>query len=1203
MTVFGSPNRTQLQIGAWKVTPRRWRAALIGLAVGLTVPLGTAGQSAAAPAGPEQALAMKAEKKVVDQLTKNGKATFWVILGDKADLSGADKLHEKADKAEHVWRVKTEHANRTQAGLRELLARAGAEFTPFWLVNAVKVTGDADLLGKIAVRSEVSQILADDPVVLPDPKPTDTVPTVNGVEWNIDRINAPRVWNELGVRGEGIVVANIDTGVEFNHPALAASYRGRNPDGTVDHNYNWFDPAGVCPTAAPCDNNDHGTHTMGTMVGLDGDNVIGVAPGAKWIAAKGCESSTCSRTSLLAAGQWIVAPTDLNGENPRPDLAPDIVNNSWGSSLDDPWYTEIVSSWVAAGIFPAFSNGNSGPSCNTSGSPGRYTISYSSGAFDINNTIASFSSRGSGDNGDIKPNISAPGVNVRSSTRTGYAAFSGTSMASPHTAAAVALMWSASPAIQGDIAETRRILDETAIDVADTSCGGTAEDNNVYGEGRLDAYAAVMASPRGALGAVGGHVTSGGSALSGATVTVDGPMRRTTMTAEDGSYAFDRLMVGDYTITVSKFGYLPATASVTVVEGQTATRDLTIEQAPSATLNGTVTTSAGPAAEATLTILGTPLTATTDDQGRFSLTVPHGEYDVRIEHAYRCANTVTRHVTIAGDTTLDVAMPDRADAFGYACHASEGSFLGGSDPVSLTGDDQTTSITLPFKVPLYGKGYRNAWVSTNGVLGFGLPSSAYSNTSVPNTSSPNLALFVFWDDLYADANSGIYTATVGARPHRVFVVEWRNFTFFSDRTQRVTFSAAIGEDGSITYRYSDIVGAGRVSGESATIGLENEDGTVGFEYSYDDAAIADGTTIAFRTTRTSVVTGVITDANDGLPVAGATVTVQSGDVSIADVTDDDGQYLVQAPAGDAQVTVAKEHYESASATATLVAGGVEARSVALRTARVTTPVTSLEVIAATDQTRNREFVLSNVGAFSTDVTVSELNGAGEPQDISWLTLTGATGTLASGDRHTVGVAVNTAGLAPGTYHHARLQITSASGRQPVIVIPVTLVVPDYVLAIDAGDGSGHADVEGQAWSPDRAYTAGGAGYLGSSHTVSTNTPVSGTNDQARYGDLREGMYEYRVDGLADGYYTVELNFAELRSQSPNKRIFDVLIEGQEVLPALDVAYEAGSFAAVTRTYTVRVSDGQLNVRFVTHKGFGKPILNALRVTNRPDLAV
>jgi subtilisin family serine protease len=1187
------------------VSSKRWRLAAAGLVVGLALPIGAAGSPAAA--APDQAeakaVASKVAKKVTNRIARDGKASFWVFLDRKADLSGAAKLRGHTEKAAHVYRTKTEHAERTQAGLRALLAKRGADFTPYWLVNAIRVTGDADLLGDIAVRSDVAEIAADDPVELPKPLPGSPVETVNAVEWNIDRINAPRVWNELGVRGEGIVVANIDSGVDVTHPALAASYRGRNADGTLDNNYNWFDPAGICPTDDPCDNNDHGTHTMGTMVGSDGANVIGVAPGAKWIAAKGCETSSCSRASLLAAGQWIVAPTDLNGENPRPDLAPDIVNNSWGSSVYDPWYAEVVSSWVAAGIFPAFSNGNSGPSCNTSGSPGSYTISYSSGAFDVNNAIASFSSRGTGENGDIKPNIAAPGANVRSSVPGGYDIFSGTSMASPHTAATVALMWSASPALQGDIDETKRILDDTAIDVEALTCGGTVDDNNIFGEGRLDAFAAVSATPRGALGALGGHVTSGGTGLAGATVTVTGPMTRTSTTAADGGYGFDRLMVGEYTITVSKFGYLTATGSATIVEDGTATVDIEVTQAPSAVLSGTVTTSAGPAAGATVTVEGTPISTTADAQGHYSVTVPQGEYDVTYSHAYQCADVVTRSVTLTGDTTLDVTMPDRVDAFGYACGGADGDFVPGTELVDLTGDDKTLNITLPFRVPFYGKAYRDAWVSTNGVLGFGAASTNRLNTALPNTAVPNLALYPFWDDLYVENDSGIYTAVTGAKPHRTFIVEWRNVSLFSSRTTRFTFSAAISEDGTITFRYKDIEGTGPEAGSQATIGLENADGTVGFQYSLNEAAVADGTAITFRSTRTGVLSGVVTDANDGLPVAGATVTAQVGDATATDTTDSDGTYLLQAPAGDTQVTIAKADYEAAELTVALPAGGTDTRSAALRTARVSTPTSSMAIVAPADQSRGRQLALTNTGVLGTDVTVTELAGDGTPQDVAWLDLTGATTNLASGGRHTVGVNVHTAGLTPGTTHRAKLRITSASGRRPVLDVPVTLVVPSYVKAIDAGATKARTDVEGQTWAPDQAYAAGGAGWLGSSSTRSTKTTITGTNDPARFATQREGMYEYRIDGLVDGYYTVELDFAEVSKQSPNKRVFDVLLEGQEVLPSLDVAAEAGSFAAVSRSYTVQVTDGALNVRFVTHTGFGKPIINALRVTNRPDLDV
>ncbi|MFD2352602.1 S8 family serine peptidase [Nonomuraea ferruginea] len=261
----------------------------------------------------------KINKSVQAQLDSEDKATFWVRMKDDADLSGARRATGKQDKAERVYEAKTEKADASQAGLRKLLDQHRAEYTPFWIVNAVKVTAGSKLAAEIAGLPEVERIEPVRTLTLPKPELAKAEARVNAVEWNIDRVNAPRVWEELGNRGEGIVVANIDTGVQFDHPDLRDAYRGRNPDGTVTHDYNWFDPAGVCPTAVPCDNNGHGTHTMGTMVGANG---IGMAPGARWIAAKGCEVNTCTDASLLASGQWVLAPTDANGENPRPDLAP-----------------------------------------------------------------------------------------------------------------------------------------------------------------------------------------------------------------------------------------------------------------------------------------------------------------------------------------------------------------------------------------------------------------------------------------------------------------------------------------------------------------------------------------------------------------------------------------------------------------------------------------------------------------------------------------------------------------------------------------------------------------------------------------------------------------------------------------------------------------------------------------------------------------
>jgi subtilisin family serine protease len=232
------------------------------------------------------------------------------------------------------------------------------------------------------------------------------------------------------------------------------------------------------------------------MVGLAGANKIGVAPDAKWLAAKGCETNSCSDSSLLSAGQFILAPTNLQGQSPDPSKRPDVVNNSWGGGGGDTFYQATVNSWVASGIFPQFSNGNSGPNCHTSGSPGDFQNTYSAGAYDINNAIASFSSRGPSSFGnEIKPNIAAPGVNVRSSVPTNsYGLLSGTSMASPHVAGTVALIISKNPSLRGNINAIRNLLDNGATDVNATSCGGNLDDNDIFGEGRLNALASVQAA-------------------------------------------------------------------------------------------------------------------------------------------------------------------------------------------------------------------------------------------------------------------------------------------------------------------------------------------------------------------------------------------------------------------------------------------------------------------------------------------------------------------------------------------------------------------------------------------------------------------------------------------------------------------------------------------------------------------------------------
>ncbi|MDA0637259.1 S8 family serine peptidase [Nonomuraea sp. MCN248] len=1160
-------------------TPR-WRALLMGAvaAAALLVPTGVA-QAAPDPD--------KVSKAVQAQLDSDDKATFWVRMKEDADLSGARRATGKQDKAERVYEAKTEKADATQAGLRKLLDQHGAEYTPFWIVNAVKVTAGSKLAAQIAELPEVEGIEPVRTLTLPKPAPAEAQARVNAVEWNIDRVNAPRVWEELGNRGEGIVVANIDTGVQFDHPDLREAYRGRNPDGTVTHDYNWFDPAGICPTAVPCDNNGHGTHTMGTMVGANG---LGVAPGARWIAAKGCEVNTCTDASLLAAGQWVLAPTDANGDNPRTDLAPDIVNNSWGGDGFDPWYKETVEAWITAGIFPAFSNGNEGPSCQSSGSPGQYEISYSAGAFDVNNALYANSSKGAGENGEIKPNIAAPGVSVRSALPGNrYGTATGTSMASPHVAATVALMWSASPRLHGAIAATRPLLDSTAVDTADTSCGGTAADNNVWGEGRLDSYAAVQATPQDSLGGLAGVVTAGGQPVAGATVTIDGPTERTLVTGDDGAFSFVRLLPGEYEVTAEKFGFEPGAATATVTGDQTVTVDLTMTPLATATVSGTVTTAGTPEPGARVAAAGTPLSAVTDASGRYSLTLPHGTYELTVTPASRCSTAATVPVTVGGDVTRDVELPLRGDNFGYTCRAGAEPYVAGTDKLALTGDDEAVQVTLPFPVPFYGAGQSRAWVVTNGFLTFAETRlTTPSNGRLPSTATPNHAVYPLWDDFIVDADSGVYTGVTGTAPHRRFVVEWRNVKFYADQTQRVSFAALLGEDGSIGFRYKDLEGD-RERGAFGTVGVENATGTDALLYSYDEPALASGQSVTITASRHGLVTGVVTDANDGDPLPGATVRI--GDVATF-TTGADGAFYGQVLAGDYEVVVSKEHYGTFTRSVTIPPASVTRIDTALVTGRVAASAAELTVVMPAGQTRTRTLELTNLGA-PTPYTVTTDPAGG------WLGVTPAAGELATGQKATLRVTASSDGMQPGTARTGKLLIRSASGRQPVIEVAVTVVVPKHQVAIDVGATRGSTDSAGDAWTPDRRYSAGSYGYVATSTgTYSTTRTIRNTQDQALFRTARERMLEYRFDAVPNGVYTVELDFAEIRNMAMGRRVFDVLVEGQLAIPALDLALEAGTYTAVSRQYTVRVTDGQLNVRFATRDG--ATIVNAIRISERPD---
>lgn len=316
------------------------------------------------------------EQAVLDEIQTNGSASYWIQFKNTVDLSPAYTM-SWSDRGWFVYETLLKQADETQAQVRSYLTGNKVEFQSYWINNSILVTSsDKTVLTDIQKFEGVESIQARKSFILYEP---DTSAAVfdNGtkaVEPNLTHINVDDVW-EMDIDGSGLVVANIDTGVRYSHQALVAQYRGNNGDGTFDHNYNWFNPDNHSDNV-PRDGNSHGTHTMGTIVGGDGgSNQIGVAPGAKWMACAGCPDGGCTDTALLGCGQFMAAPTDLNGGNANPDKRPNAVNNSWGdcSKVYDNWFEGVINGWHAAGIYPIFANGNAG-NCGYSSPPGLNTV-------------------------------------------------------------------------------------------------------------------------------------------------------------------------------------------------------------------------------------------------------------------------------------------------------------------------------------------------------------------------------------------------------------------------------------------------------------------------------------------------------------------------------------------------------------------------------------------------------------------------------------------------------------------------------------------------------------------------------------------------------------------------------------------------------------------------------------------------------------
>ena len=470
---------------------------------------------------------------MVQNHIKDNLKTPVIVYFRQSAVSRTNHSGPKAEKAALVYNHLKEQTSDQQKRAVKYLDELGAGYKAFVIVNAIATTLDRAGLEYLASLNEVVHISLDTPVKadLPVQHPESFVGMAQP-EWGIQVIKADKVW-EKGIKGEGVVIGGQDTGYEWTHPAIKNKYRGLGTDGIINHAYNWHDaiheisplhndtiilptnnPCGL-DVKYPCDDGSHGTHTMGTMVGGDSLNLIGVAPGAQWIGCRNMERGWGKPSTYIECFEWFLAPTDLDGLHPDPSKAPHVINNSWscpeieGCDPGNWLFMDLaIQNLRNAGVFVVVSAGNNGNACGRiDAPPSMFESSFAVAATAIQDTldgqfmdaIASYSSWGpiTIDNSNrLKPDISAPGSRVRSSVPPdGYASSSGTSMAGPHVAGVVALVISANPQLAGKVDEIQDILQLTADPmVQQDTCGiyiANEIPNFVYGYGRINALEAV----------------------------------------------------------------------------------------------------------------------------------------------------------------------------------------------------------------------------------------------------------------------------------------------------------------------------------------------------------------------------------------------------------------------------------------------------------------------------------------------------------------------------------------------------------------------------------------------------------------------------------------------------------------------------------------------------------------------------------------
>lgn len=460
------------------------------------------------------------------------------------------------------------------------------------------------------------------------------------VSWGIERIRAPEVW-EMGYNGSGIRICVIDTGVDISHPALSGKLFTLDPNNPY-YPGGWmaFDSAGRPFLMTPQDTHGHGTHTSGTALGGDTRNVlIGVAPGATLMHALALPYGSGTFAQTLAAIEWAADPYYIEvttGERVYTGITPHVVSMSWGArNYYGSEFLTPIKHLLLLNIIPVAAIGNGGP--GTHDNPGNIWGVFGIGATDENDNVASFSGgsriywpyvppdwpfNGTYPSVYLKPDFTAPGVRIISSIPGGgYAAWSGTSMATPHVAGLVALMYQAAKWDKYQVPEIPlkiyEVLMSTAIDL------GTTGQDTRYGWGIVDAYQAVkksveIAKASGIRGFV--YDSYDNTPVPYADVYAydyKGTIVAHTQTNASGHYILP-LDPGHYTIVFKRFGYYEAQVEVDVILYNGTIAGFVIDK-----------TTGEPLVNKTVYVVEANISASTDARGYYQVSIRPGRYTLR----------------------------------------------------------------------------------------------------------------------------------------------------------------------------------------------------------------------------------------------------------------------------------------------------------------------------------------------------------------------------------------------------------------------------------------------------------------------------------------------------------------------------------------------------------------------------------------------